>query len=90
MGIIGRMTINTIQIRIDDGGLSMGPRPMGENREKMIPTYRLMSGAGVTLDITLAKFTRFPSSSSSSSWYFTGATDLIQGFNTISSIFVSN
>jgi hypothetical protein len=85
MGAIGRMTIIMMQIRIDENGLRIGPRPIGEAKEKMIPTYRLTSGAGVNLEMTREIVTRGPFRSSSSSWYFTGVTELIPRFKSLPS-----
>jgi hypothetical protein len=72
-----------MQIRIDENGLRIGPRPIGEAKEKMIPTYRLTSGAGVNLEMTREIVTRVPFRSSSSSWYFTRVTELIPGFKSL-------
>jgi len=71
IGTIGRITIMTKQIRIDESGSRTGPRPIGDATEKIIPTYRFMRGAGVSREITLDIVTLLPSRSRVSSWYFT-------------------
>ena len=38
IGAGGRMTITMVHMRIEDNGVSTGPKPIGEAREKMIPT----------------------------------------------------
>ena len=38
MGTIGRMTIITKQMRIDERGSRTGPKPIGDAIEKIIPT----------------------------------------------------
>lgn len=64
---MGRTTIMAIQIMIDEIGSRIGPKPIGDDIEKNIPTYRLMSGAGVSLEIIREIVTRLPSNSRSSS-----------------------
>jgi hypothetical protein len=38
IGVMGRITITTRQITIEDKGLRTGPSPIGEANEKIIPT----------------------------------------------------
>jgi hypothetical protein len=60
IGMIGKITIRTTQKRRDAVGESIGPRPIGENNEKITPRYKLINGAGVNLEIIRAIVTLAP------------------------------
>ena len=70
MGAMGRMTMNMIQSNNANQGSRIGPSPIGDEKTKMIPTYRLYNGADVNLEIIRANLAFFPESSRYSSANF--------------------
>jgi hypothetical protein len=52
--------MTTKQISIEERGVRSGPRPIGDERDRMIPTYRLIKGAGVSLDTIREAVTLLP------------------------------
>ncbi len=69
MGTIGKMTIMTTSITNAVPGCRNGPNPIGEANVMIIPTYKLIRGAGVRREIIFAANTPLPVSSRVSSLY---------------------